>query len=234
MATMTSEQTPLELLDRAIPGATNDAMLELCYRVLENLAERAESAADFAIDSDNRDAENEALVFVSEVDKLIHWSYHGRLKCGWVVSDAKKDLEVAARNRRERLNGSTTALEAFSARRRQKQWNADNLERIREEMRARATRKRAKVTQERVLEALAKAVVQSRVGDVRVADVIVALDKRLADTSIPGRQMVVADVTKMLRDLADEGRVQRIRPDDYDGGRRKPHRYAMPEVDDAR
>lgn len=43
-------------------------MLELAYRVLENLAERSESAADFAIESDNRDVENEALVFVNEVE----------------------------------------------------------------------------------------------------------------------------------------------------------------------
>jgi hypothetical protein len=84
-----------------------------------------------------------------------------------------------------------------------------------------------------VLDALGKAVA-SHGGDVRVADVMVALDKRLADPSVPGRQQVVADVTKALRELAVDGRVRKIRPDDHDGGRRKSHRYALPEVDDAR
>ena len=48
-------------------------MLELAYQVLENLAERAEAAADFAIDSDNRDVESEPLVSIREVGGFIQY-----------------------------------------------------------------------------------------------------------------------------------------------------------------
>ena len=227
---------PLELLDRAIPGATNDAMLELAIRVQENLGERAETAADVAIDSDDRDAENEALVFIKEVDEIVGaFHAHGtRLdRVDARARDAEHDLKAEIRNRRARAEGRFTALESFSYRRVQRAAMRKRFEVTREEVQGQLTRKRAKVTPDRVLRALEKAVA-SRGGAVRVADVIVALDTRLVDTSVPGRQLVVSDVSRVLRELAAEDRVTRIRPDDYDGGRRKPHRYAMPEVDDAR
>jgi len=226
---------PLELLDRAIPGATNDAMLELAIRVQENLGERAETAADVAIDSDDRDAENEALVFIKEVDEIVGaFHAHGtRLdRVDARARDAEHDLKAEIRNRRARAEGRFTALESFSYRRVQRATMRKRFEVTRDEVQGQLTRKRAKVTPDRVLRALEKAVA-SRGGAVRVADVIVALDTRLVDTSVPGRQLVVSDVSRVLRELAAEDRVTRIRPDDYDGGRRKPHRYAMPEVDDA-
>lgn len=81
-----------------------------------------------------------------------------------------------------------------------------------------------------VLKALSKSAAS---GAVRVEEVMIALDPRLADTSIAGRQTVVAQVGKILRQLASEGRVQQIRPANYDNGRRHPHRYTLAEGDDA-
>jgi hypothetical protein len=233
VAAITPEGTPLVLLDSAIPGATNDAMLELAYRVLENLADRAESAADFAIDSDNRDVENEALVFITEVNQLVPGLFGAprlREEASYKVADAKADLGKAIRNRRARLEGKQTALEQFSHRRQRRVRSAWEVESRREAARAAQTVKLANVTQTRVLKALASA---SENGDARVADVMAALDPRLADTSIAGRQQVVAQVGKILRRLAAEGRVAKVRPDNYDNGRRHPHRYTLTEANDA-
>jgi hypothetical protein len=232
VATTTPEHAPLELLKRSIPGATNDAILELAYQVLENLAERAESAADFAIESDLRDVENEALVFAKEVKSLIGSFNHGRLReAEFKVHDAEKDLQKAIRNRRTALEGKRTALEQFSDRRTRRAHSAWEVELRREKMRAAKTLDRANITPERVMEALIRA--QSvRPGDVRPIEVAVALMSELADTAVDGRQLVVAHVGKILRELVAEGRVVQVRPDDYDG-RRKNCRYAVAGGDDA-
>jgi hypothetical protein len=234
VADVQASALPLDLLDRAIPGATNDEMLELAYRVIENLAERSERAVDLAIESDDRDVENEALAFACEVDRIPNSFSQGRIRA---VHDttfwAKQDIQVAIQNRRARLEGRHDAIQRYSYRRSQRATQRARVDLVRVSTQGRKTRKRANVTRERVLAALATAVDVSSSDNVRVADVIVALDKRLADGTVPGRQQVVADVSKVLRELASEGRVQRIRPDNYDGGRRKPHRYALPEADDA-
>lgn len=99
--------------------------------------------------------------------------------------------------------------------------NAEERERQRDE--ADKLVARAKITPERVLSALAKAGPEA----VRPVKVAVALMPALTDTSCPGRQTVVYRVGRALRELAAEGRVEQIRPDDYDGGRRHPHRYAV-------
>ncbi len=210
-------------------------MLELAYQVLENLGERAESAADFGIDSDNRDVENEAMVFIKEAVKIPNsLSCPDRVRNVWFrIHDAEEDLGKAIRNRRERLEGGT-ALEQFSHRRSRRVQSAWEVERRREKAQSEKTLERANVTSERVLDALQRALQTAASADVRPVDVAIALMSELADPSIAGRQRVVTRVGQVMRGLADEGRVQRIRPDDYDGGRRKPHRYAMPEVDDAR
>lgn len=235
MATVSDVQAsalPLEILDRAIESATNDEMLELCYRVLENLGDRAEAAADFAIDSDERDVENEAMVFIAEVEKIPQLlTTSQRVEDVWHRAyDAKKDLGKAIRNRRARLDGRLTALEQYSHRRRNRASSHRAEEILLGWARAEKNLKLARITEERVVEALATA---SAKGEVRVIEVVVALDGRFADTSRDGRQDAVAQVGKILRRLASEGRVTQIRPENYDHGRRHPHRYAMPEVDAA-
>jgi len=238
VATTTTEQAPLELLERAIPGATNDAMLELAYRVLDNLAERSEAAADVAIDADDRDVENEALAFVSEVDKMfaLLWaSSPPRLRnAAAQVDDAKRDIEAAIRNRRARLDGRPTALSQFSSRRLRRAHTAWEVERRRETRQSDQLLERANVTPDRVLDALTRALEGADTSDVRPMEVAIALLPELADASLPGRQRVVNRVGQIMRGLVAEGRIVQIRPDDYDGGRRHPHRYTTTtEVDDA-
>lgn len=219
-------ESPLKLLQSAIPAATNDEAVELAYRVLENLAERCEIAADMAIDSDNRDVENEALVFIKEVDSLAPAYYkNDRLKeSTYVVDDAEQDLETAIRNRRRRLSGDRSALESFSRRRQRRVSSAWEVERRREAVAGDRTLAKANITGERVLQALTKVAAEAPVQAMHVA---IAMLPELSDPSVVGRQRVITDVARHLRELAKAGKVTQIRPSENDD-RRKTCRYAMP------
>src|SRR5437870_4484424 len=105
---------PTTLLDRALTSATNDQALELAYQVLGNLAERAENAADIAIDSDDRDVENEALVFVTELKKLIPWNGPSpteapRYRSSTRLTMSRLRFTTDARSRMVELRGSSTS-----------------------------------------------------------------------------------------------------------------------------
>lgn len=221
--------SPVKLFQAAIPGATNDEALELTYRLLENLAQRCENAADIAIDSDNRDVENEALVFIKEVDSLMpNLSAPERLKEPWhVVYDADRDLATAIRNRRQALTGGRTVLESFSRRRNRRVATAWEVQRRREGAKREQLLKRANVTSDRVFEALQTVAME---GPVQAMHVAIAMLPELTDPAVIGRQTVIASVAKQLRDLAKGGGVTQIRPSENDHGR-KTCRYGLASVD---
>ena len=217
--------SPAELFTRAIEGATNDELLELTYRMLETLADRAENAADIAIDSDDRDIENEALTFAKEADALMPWNpRNGRYESArYKIGDAEKDIETAARNRRARLDGTRSRVEQFSRRRTARLHSAWEVEGRHKAKQREQLVQRADVTAERVMEAIAAATGRQ----VRAKDIAIALMPRLADTSVGGRQAVINRVSRVLRDLAKAGQLEQIRPESNDDGR-KTCRYSVP------
>jgi hypothetical protein len=220
---------PLDLSERALRGATNDEAIEMAYRLLENLSTRAENAADVGIDADDRDVENEALVFATEVTGMIqHWGPE-RLKRAWHrAHDAKDDLETAMQNRRARLDGNWSRVEEFSHRRKARISSAFAVELARERRERDALLERADITPERVLEAMRNAL--AGCSEVRAKDVTMALMPELADTSVVGRQTVVNRVSQVMRRLVAEGAVVQHRPNGNDDGRRTCT-YAIEEVD---
>ncbi len=216
----------MELFDRALKGATNDEALEMGCLMLEALADRVENAADIGIDADDRDVENEALVFASAVDDLVNGFARARRlqDVHHKVYDAKRDLEKAARNRRARLDNRWSAVEQFSQRRNARVRMAWEIERTREERETEELVARADITTERVIEALRK--VTGEAGEARAVDVALAMLPALADSKLVGRQKVINRVSQILRRLVVAGELRQVRPEDNDHGR-KTCRYAL-------
>lgn len=213
-------EPPITLFQRALRGATNDEALEIGILLVENLAERAENAADMAIDSDQRDVENEALVFIQEAENYVHvWARGGRRGKAWhKLDDAQKDLQKAIRNRRSRLDGQWSSLEQFSQRRSARVQSAYAVEAARETRQRDELIERADLTPERVLAAMQRAV-ETCGHEVKAKDVTIALLPELADTSIVGRQTVVNRVSQIMRRLVGEGTLVQHRNGDNNGGR---------------
>lgn len=223
-------ESPMQLFKRAMRGASNDEALELGCLLFENLAERAENAADIAIDSDDRDVENEALVFIQEAENYVHvWSRGGRREAAWhKLNDAEKDVEKAMRNRRSRLDGKWSRVEEFSHRRAARIRSAYAVEAARERRKCDELLERADISPERVLAGLQKALEMSG-PKVKAKDVTIALMPELADTSIVGRQTVINRVSQIMRRLVGEGAIVQHRPDENGDGRRTCT-YAIAEV----
>jgi ribonuclease D len=116
-----------------------------------------------------------------------------------VVDDARRDIEIAIRNRRASETGSGwSKVESFSRRRNARVRSAWEVARRREEKAAAKTIERANVTTERVLEAIGRL----DPGQFQARDVAIALMSELADTDYPGRQKVIAHVGMVMRKLA--------------------------------
>jgi hypothetical protein len=149
-------RAPSTLLDRALAAATNDEAIELYAKLMAELADRV----DIAIDSDDRDAENEAHAFANEVDGMFPFMASTKAAVGQAslaVDDAKRDIEVAIRNRRASETGrGWSKVESFSRRRNARVQSAWEVQRRREEKAAAKTLERADVTVERVLEAIGR------------------------------------------------------------------------------
>lgn len=226
MATTKTRGEPLELFDRALKGATNDEALEMAYLMLEGLAERAQNAADIGIDADDRDVENEALVFAAAVDDLVNsFAKAKRLKeVGAKVWDAKHDLEKAAANRRAQLGDRWSAVESFSHRRNTRVRTAQAVAWEREKRQSDELVERADITTARVVEALRK--VAGETGEARAVDVALVMLPALADSKLAGRQKVINRVSQVLRRLAVAGELRQNRPEENDDGR-KTCRYAL-------
>lgn len=221
-------ESPVKLFQSAIADASNDEAVELVYRLLENLSERCQNAADIAIDSNNRDVENEALVFIRGVDSILPMYYSNKRlqEPHHVVDAATEDLEKAMRNRCRRLLGDRTALESFSHRRQHRISSAWEVEARRESLQRERLIERADVTRERVLEALKDVATE---GPVQAMQVAIAILPELADPSIVGRQAVISRVGQHLRGLAKSGNVAQIRPAENDD-MRKTCRYGLAEA----
>jgi hypothetical protein len=172
------------------------------------------------MDSDDRDVENEALVFVTEALKLIPslTTWAGRPRNAWhVVDDAKDDIETAMRNRRAALDSKWTPVEQFSHRRVARLRSAREVEELRQRSEVLQLIDRANITHERVLDAIRKASAGS--GEVRALDVAVTLLPELEDTQKKGRQVVINRVATVMRKLARSGRLVQHRPEDTKGDR---------------
>lgn len=224
-------ESPMQLFERAMRGASNDEALELGIRLVESLAERAENAADIAIDSDDRDVENEALIFIQEAENYVHvWARDARRGSAWhKLNDAQHDLQKAVRNRRARLDGKWSRVEEFSHRRNARICSAYAVEAARETRQRDELLERANITPERVLAAMQKALEASG-PEVKAKDVTVALMPELADTSVVGRQTVVNRVSQIMRRLVGEGALVQHRHGNNDGGRHTCT-YAIAEVE---
>lgn len=224
MSSTTHVERPSTLLDRALAGASNDEAVELAFELFEALADRVERAVDIAIDCDDRDAENEALAFASEVDGLFPFlgGKGNRMKrASYVVDDAKRDIERAIRNRRSETGRGPSRIERFSDRRNARVQSAWEASRRREEKAAAKTVQRADVSRERVLEAISRL----DPGQFQARDVAIALLPELADTGIVGRQAVINAVATVIRHLATKGTLEQHRPDGSKG--RMTCRYTL-------
>lgn len=214
---------PSRLLDQALAGATNDEALELAYTLLDDLADRAEKAADIAIDSGDRDAENEALTFCAEVDEMLPnlvWSNERLTAAGTKARHAKQDVEVAIRNRRA-LGRGASKVEQFSRCRNARVIDARAAQRRREQAESDQLLERAQITLERV----AGAVESLDGSDFKALDVTLALMPELRDTSIAGRQSVINRVSQQMQRLVKDGRL--VKRDLREGAR--THTYTRPE-----
>lgn len=225
----TMMSTPLEQLEQLLPAVTNDQALELAYAMLADLADRAERAADIAIDSDDRDAENEALVFADEVEDILPsslFSSSPRLREAWhKARDAAKDVRTAIANSRQANGRGRSSVESFSARRNARVRSASEVQWRREQAQTEALVERANITAERVAAAIATL---GPDGTFKALDVTLALMPDLRDTKIVGRQSVIARVSQEIQKLVKSGAlVKHAAERAPDGFLRGSHSYTV-------
>lgn len=97
------------------------------------------------------------------------------------------------------------------------------VDRQREDLERQRLVEKANLTPARVMDALTNVAAD---GPVQAMHVAIAILPELSDPAIAGRQRVITDVSRHLRELAKAGKVTQIRPSENED-RRKTCRYAV-------
>lgn len=201
----TRRELPSDLFARATHGATNDEALELAYRLFENLGYRAENVSKIARASHDRDAINEAWVFVSLVDKVVphaFWSIDRRASAVWDrVRDAKKRVEQAQRSQAKVRPEAATQLEVNANEEADDEKAADAI---------------PEFTDKRVKAAVRTAIRAQRLphcrGAVHSSDVLAVLAPGAASHRNSRPTRAAMRVSQRLSKLAKAGSIVRLRP----------------------
>lgn len=220
----TAESHPVDAMREIARGARNDEIIELAFFVFEELADRAEGAADLAIDSGDREALNEAFVLASRAHSVTpnYGFAKGRVEDpGRRIFQTQRLLEDAVQEARSATVGPKPARSRRE--RRIAEWEAQRAEETA------ALERVGDITAERVHAVLRDA--GAVAGEpVAVSDVVGLLT---AESPVPygstAWRRLVALVTAQLVKAARAGSVVQIRPADSRDGR-VTCRWAVPDA----
>jgi hypothetical protein len=226
---MTDTTSTLDRLDDVLGGATNDELLELTHRVFEELAERVGNVSRLALDEEDRDLVNEAFTFASMARTFLPtMSRRERINDAWDhINDCKKKLEKAI-DQRSSDDQPKYPIRGWAIRQTPASRRADEKKRLEDEKKAEKLLASIALTHETVLAAFRLAAADSG-GIVQARDVALALCPDATPTETPGRQILIARVSKIIRELERDGAL--VRTSEANG--RRTCRFAEAGATDA-
>lgn len=208
-----ANQSTLETFEAAVAGATNDECVEMTLRLFKEVGHRCDRLAGMVLEVDDRDAVNEAFAFVSAADDVVpslKWSEPRIDKPARRIQQAKTRLDKAIKRRgrigpipwEEKTPEERHQEAVLTVQERDRKW-------------AEGDKLLAKVDFSRpaVLNALQAAIADSPDGLTRARDVALKLLPKATDPKTPGRQRLIARVGKVMRELAADGQLEQLRPD---------------------
>lgn len=197
----------VDLMQEIVKGARNDEILEVGMFLFELLGERAESSLDLAIESNDRDALNEAFVFASRAHALVPSLTRAKRvdDAWWCLRRAKDRAAEAVQLDREESGGPAPAPSR----------RARSQSEIAAERRAFES---VDLSAGRVLEALRAATGEGEAVPVSAVARLLVEGTKVKAGSTAWRR-VIARATVVLRRAAAEGAVRQHRPADSQAGR---------------
>jgi hypothetical protein len=214
----------LDRFDEVIGGATNDELIELEYRLIEELTDRAGTVTRIALESGDRDIENEAATYVGVVDEMFPFMASNKRihASSRYVDKCKEELRDAIEARSSGEETTSGAFRAWKVGKSPAAKRHEEAEQARKDREEEALLERVDLSRGAVLEAFRAAV--SETGMVQARDVALALCPDATDPDTPGRQKIIARVGAEIRRLAAEGLVVKAIAGD---GNHKTARWAL-------
>lgn len=217
----------LDRFDEVLGGATNDELVELNYRLIEELGDRAGTITVLALDSGDRDLVNEAATYVAVVDEMFPFMPKNKRvsEMSYYIDTCAGQLRAAIE---ERANGEEHSR--WRSFRVGKSPAAKRMEAIEEALAQKKEEKllaSVEISRDTVLDAFRAASAETDL-PVQARDVALALCPDATETDVPGRQKVIARVGAEIRRLASEGIV--VKASEADELGRKTCRWELAEL----